>query len=67
MKSTKIMLCVVASLMATWLFIATITYFLSDLNFKSCFSAGSTIGIMLLIGWVPSIMVGSDLDSKMKS
>lgn len=66
MKSTKIMLCVVASLMATWLFVAIITYFLSDLQFKSCFSAGSTIIIMLLIGWVPSIMVGSDLDSIIK-
>lgn len=66
MKSTKIMLCLVATLITTWLFIAVITYFLSDLEFESCFSAGSTIGIMLLIGWVPSIIIGSDLDSKMK-
>lgn len=66
MKSTKIMLCLVATLITTWLFIAVITYFLSDLEFKSCFSAGSTIGIMLFIGWVPSIIIGSDLDSKMK-
>ena len=66
MKSTKIMLCLIATLITTWLFVAIITYFLSDLDFKSCFSAGSTIGIMLLIGWVPSIIIGSDLDSKIK-
>ena len=66
MKSTKIMLCLVATLITTWLFVAVITYFLSDIDFKSCFSKGSTISIMLLIGWVPSIIIGSDLDSKMK-
>lgn len=67
MKSTKIMLCVIATLLATWTLVSTLTFALSDLSFRESFGSGPSIMFMLLMGWVPSVIVGSDLDSKMKS
>lgn len=67
MKSTKIMLCVIATLLATWTLVSALTFSLSDLTFRDSFGSGSSIMFMLIIGWVPSVIVGSDLDKKIKS
>lgn len=62
MKSTKIMLAVIATLLITWMSLGFIFYIFSDMTFKeSCCNPG--VGsIMLFIGWVPSVVVAIDLD-----
>jgi membrane-bound acyltransferase YfiQ involved in biofilm formation len=65
MKSTKIMVAVIASFITTWLLIATFAYLLSSAtDFKSCVTNNGTTMFMLIFGWIPSFIVGYDLDKK---
>jgi hypothetical protein len=61
MKSTKIMLAVIATFIITWMSLGFIFYILSDMTYKeSC--ANSGIGFtMLFIGWIPALIVGADI------
>ena len=61
MKSTKIMLAVIATTLITWIVMGLIGWFVSDLSFKECMTHGGTLMLMLIFGWVPAIIVGSDL------
>lgn len=68
MKSTKIMVAVIATFLITWLTIATIAYLLSSVtDFRSCAANGGTMMFMLFIGWVPAFIVGFDLDKRYKN
>lgn len=62
MKSTKIMLAILATFLITWFVIGTIGYLLSDLSFRDCMTNGATIMIMFIIGWIPSAIIAYDLD-----
>ena len=66
MKTTKLMLAVIATFLITWTFISLIGYALSDLSLRDCFSNIGTIMFMLIFGWVPAIVVACDLDTKLK-
>ena len=66
MKSTKIMLAVIATLIATWTTFSLIGYILSDTSLRDCFTHGGTLFAMLIIGWVPSVIIGADLDKQLK-
>jgi hypothetical protein len=66
MKSTKIMLAVIATFLSTWCVMGLIGWMLSDLSYKQCMTHGATIMLMFLTGWVPSIIVGADLDKNLK-
>lgn len=61
MKSTKIMLAVIASLIITWLTLGLLFYVLSDMTYKESISNGGIAWTMLFIGWVPALIVGADL------
>lgn len=61
MKSTKIMLAVIASLIITWLTLGLLFYVLSDMTYKESISNGGIGWMMLFIGWVPALIVGADL------
>ncbi len=61
MKSTKIMLAVIASLIITWLTLGLLFYVLSDMTYKESLTSSVTGSIMLFIGWVPALIVGADL------
>ena len=61
MKSTKIMLAVIASLIITWLTLGLIFYVLSDMTYKESLTSSVTGSIMLFIGWVPALIVGADV------
>jgi hypothetical protein len=65
MKSTKIMLAVIATILITWCVMGLIGYLLSDLSYRDCMTNSATIMLMFIIGWVPSIIVGADLDKKL--
>jgi hypothetical protein len=62
MKNTKLMLAVVAAFIASHLFLTTITYLLSELSFKESAADPVTFLLSLMIGWVPSVIVYSDLE-----
>ena len=65
MKSTKIMVGCTVTFLLTWLTIATIAYMLSSVtDFITCATNGGTIMFMLIFGWIPSVIVGHDLDKR---
>ena len=67
MKSTKLMLAVIATFLITWCVMGLIGYLLSDLSFKQCLTHGATLMILLLIGWIPAVIVGCDVDKHLNS
>ena len=64
MKDTKIMLAVIATLISTWTIFSLIGYFLSDLSLRECYTHGGTLMLMLIFGWIPSVIVASDIYKK---
>jgi hypothetical protein len=66
MKSTKIMLAVIATILITWCVMGLIGWMLSDLSYRDCMTHTATIMLMFLIGWIPSIIVGADLDKSLE-
>lgn len=62
MKATKIMLAVIATFIITWLTLGLLFYVLSDMTYKESISNSGIGYMMLFIGWVPSIIVGADLE-----
>ena len=65
MKSTKLMLAVIATLLLTWCVMGLIGWCLSDLSFRDCLTHGATLMLMLLLGWVPAIIVGNDVNDQL--
>ena len=65
MKSTKIMLAIIATLLLTWCVIGSIGWMLSDLSYKDCMTNSGTFFFMLIFGWIPCIIIGSDLDENL--
>ena len=65
MKSTKIMLAVIATFLITWCVMGLIGWCLSDLSFRDCLTHGATLLLMLLLGWIPAIIVGNDVHDKL--
>jgi hypothetical protein len=64
MKSTKIMLAIIATLIATWTLMSLIEYILSDMSLKECYTNGGTLICMMIFGWIPSVIVGCDLEER---
>jgi hypothetical protein len=69
MKTTKIMLGCMATFMITWMTFSFIGYLLSDAGtqFRQVATHGGVIMLMLIFGWIPSVIVGADLDEKLSS
>jgi hypothetical protein len=67
MKSTKIMLAVLATLLITWCVIGLIGWMLSDLSYRDCMTNGGTLLLMLFLGWIPAIIVGADINEQLKN
>lgn len=65
MKSTKLMLAVIATFLITWCVLGSIGYLLSDLSFRDCLTHGATLMIMMLVGWIPAVIVGSDIHEEL--
>lgn len=66
MKATKIMLAVIATFLITWLVIGTIGWLLSDLSLKESMTHGGTLMILMLVGWIPAVIVGADINEQLK-
>ena len=65
MKSTKIMLAIIATLLSTWTLMSLIGYILSDLSLKECYTNMGTLMCMGIFGWIPSVIIGCDLEEKL--
>lgn len=66
MKSTKIMLACLATFLLSWLLLSLIVYLLSsDTSFREIAGSTPLVMTMIVIGWIPAMIVGSDLDSKL--
>ena len=66
MKTTKIMLAVIFTAIGTWTLMSLIGYFLSDLSLRECYTHGAPLMLMLVFGWMPSVIVACDLDKQIK-
>ena len=65
MKQTKIMLAIIATLLSTWTLMSLIGYILSDLSLKECYTNGGTLICMCIFGWIPSVIIGCDIEEKL--
>ena len=66
MKSTKIMLAVIACLLTTWTSMSLIGWMLSDASLRECYTHGGTLMLMLIFGWIPAVIIACDLDAHLK-
>lgn len=67
MKLTKIMLACIATFLLTWIFVAFIVYMLSDMTYKQSMTHQAVIfSVFMFLGWVPTVIVGMDLDAKIR-
>ena len=64
MKSTKIMLAVLATFLIVWCTIGLIGWMLSDLSYKECMTNGATLMFLLIFGWIPSVIISYDMNEK---
>lgn len=67
MKTTKIMLGCLITFITTWMTVSFIGYLLSEpgTQFRQVASHGGVLMLMLIFGWIPSVIVGADLDEKL--
>lgn len=65
MKTTKIMLAVIATLIITWCVIGLIGWILSDISYRECMTHGGTLMCMMIFGWIPAVIVGADLNDEL--
>ena len=67
MKNTIIMVAIIVTFLITWLLIATLAYLLTDIeDLKTAATTGGTLLFMFIFGWIPSVIVGIDLDNSYK-
>ena len=62
MKNSKIMLVAILTFLCTWVFIALLTSFVGQIEFRSAITDGFVLFILLMIGWVPALIVGLDYE-----
>lgn len=61
------MLAFIATLLSTWTLFSLIGYVLSDMSLRDCYIHPETITCMTIFGWIPSVIVGCDLDKKLNN
>lgn len=61
------MLAVIATTLSTWIVLGLIGWCVSDLSFTNCLTHGGTLMLMLIFGWIPAIIVGSDINDHLNS
>jgi hypothetical protein len=67
MKSTKIMLAVIATLISTWTLMSLIGRMLSDASLRECYTHGGILMLMLIFGWIPAVIIGADLNEQLEN
>jgi hypothetical protein len=66
MKATKIMIGFLATMILTWLALATLVYLCKETGtFRQAATEGGLGMFMLVFGWIPSLIVSLDLEEKL--
>ena len=61
MKNTIVMLMGIATFLLVWFCVGGIVAWLSDDSFRTILTSPGMFTFMLLLGWIPSIIVGIDV------
>lgn len=61
------MLAIIACLLTTWTSMSLIGYALSELSLRECYTDGGILMLMLLFGWIPSVIIACDLEKHFNS
>lgn len=61
------MLAVIAMFLTTWCVMGLIGYLLSDASYKECMTHGGTLMFLLIFGWIPSVIIGHDMDNQLNN
>ena len=67
MKTTKIMLAIIACLLTTWSSMSLIGWALSDMSLRECYTHGGTLMLMLIFGWIPAFIIACDYDKHLNT
>lgn len=60
------MLSVIGSFLATWLLLGFIVYMVSYIDYVECLRNIGVLLVMFLIGWIPAVFVGHDIEKLLK-
>lgn len=64
MKNTKIMLAAVGTFVITWLLLGlAFMLLLGNIGYRESLTDTFVVFIMIIFGWVPSVIVGTDMDA----
>jgi hypothetical protein len=63
MKTTKVMLVGLCTFMLTWVLITLLISYLFSSDFRE--TMANAFIIMVIIGWIPSVIVGMDYSEKL--
>ncbi len=61
------MLAVIATFLITWCVMGLIGWCVSDLLFKECLTHGGTLMLLMIVGWIPAVLVGIDVNDHLNS
>jgi len=67
MKSTKIMLAAIATLITTWTSMSLIGYAISELSLRECYTNYGVLTCMFIFGWIPAVIIACDLDTHLNN
>lgn len=68
MKNTKIMVAVIGMLIVTWIFFGLGCMALSGYDtLRDAMMNGLVLFFMVVLGWIPSLIVGIDLNEKLNN
>jgi hypothetical protein len=66
MKSTKIMVAVIATFILTWMSFGLLVYLLSSsMSYREVMIQPGVIMTTFFVGWIPSVIVGCDLHDRL--
>jgi hypothetical protein len=65
MKSTIVMLAVIATFIITWLLLSLLPYLLTDDTYKQACIEKPLLVCIFVLGWIPSLVIGIDLDERL--
>ena len=67
MNKTKIMLAVIGTFIATWVVLGLLCMFFSEYtSLSTAMQNGLVLLTMLILGWIPAYIVGSDYSDKLE-
>jgi len=65
MNLTKNMVIILTTLFITWMVLSTLFFFFGDYTTFKAAATDSPVGMLMLVfGWIPSVVVGADLAEK---